>query len=184
MTLGFSIYWPGKGRELTFFSAKILSPYNPAMQKAFGLPKIHTFRIGHRWRAGVSIQMVTGNRTPRRYQFNRDIPALQTCISVQEALFCCRQTGGVEIAIGEQGAGQRWLTQEELLLFAVNDGFNSLEELTRWFFPKGYIPIDPPLSGQIIHWTDFQYKLPIEMQAPPMGDPRWKLVGSDWVLKG
>ena len=157
MTLGFSTHWPGKGRDLTFFSAKILSAHMPKFQRAFGIPKIHTFRLGQRWRAGMSIQMVTGNRTPKRFQFNQGIPALETCISVQPALVSILTSGSIAIAIGEEGAGQRWLSQEEILLFAANDGFNSLEELQRWFFPKGYTGADPVHAGQIVHWTDFRY---------------------------
>lgn len=157
MTLGFSIYWPGKGRDLTFFSAKILSAHIPQFQRAFGIPKIHTFRLGNRWRAGMTIQMVTGNRTKQRFQFNLGMPGLETCISVQPALITIFPTG-IAIAIGEEGSGQRWLTREELLLFAANDGFNSLEELTRWFFPKGYTGADPVHVGQIVHWTDFKYQ--------------------------
>ncbi len=156
MTLGFSTHWPGKGRELTFFSAKILYTHIEAFKRAFGIPKIHTFRQGHRWRAGMSIQMVTGNRTPKRFQFNAGIEELETCISTQDAMVCIFPTG-IAIAIGTPGVDQRWLTQQELLLFAANDGFNSIEEMQRWFFPQGYTPTAVPLVGQIIHWTNFQY---------------------------
>lgn len=129
------------------------------------IPKIHTFRVGRRWRAGMSIQMVVGNRTRWRYQFNENIPALQTCISVQDAIVGIQPCGVISIAIGE-GRTQRFLTAKELLLFAVNDGFNSLEELTRWFFPKGYTPTTPVLVGQIVHWTDFQYPTFTPATAP------------------
>lgn len=156
MTLGFSTYRPGT-RDLTFFSAKILSPYMPQFAKAFPIPKIHTFRIGHRWRAGMSIQMVSGNRTRYRFQFNAGIPELSTCISAQPARICINVDKYIDIAVEEPDKDHRWLTREELLLFAVNDGFNSLEELTRWFFPKGYTGTYEPLVGQIIHWTDFRY---------------------------
>lgn len=159
MTLGFSTHWPGKDRQWTLFLQKILYPFDPAIVRDHPdlLPKIHTFRLGHRWRAGMSIQMVTGNRTPKRLQFNAGIPALSTCISVQAVLIDISPTGRLLVAVGEQGIDQRYLSREETLLFAANDGFNSLEECARWFFPKGYSPTGRLLVGQIVHWTNFQY---------------------------
>jgi len=157
MTLGFSTHWPGKTLP-TLFPHKIMYPYVAEIRKGFPdlLPKIHTFRLGYRWRAGMKIHMVTGNRTPNRHPFNTDIPELQTCISVQNAMVCMFPIS-IAIAIGDPDVDQRWLTQQEMLLFAANDGFNSIEEMQRWFFPKGYTPENPPLVGQIVHWTDFQY---------------------------
>lgn len=155
MTLGFSEYWPDKRR--TLFPEKIQLPYVQEIQKHFPdmLPKIHTFREGHRWRAGMKIHMVTSNRTPQRYQFNTDIAELQTCISTQDAVAHLNLRGILEIYIGE-GSNIRALTAPELLLFAVNDGFNSVEEMTRWFFPKGKTA---HIAGQIIHWTSFRYNI-------------------------
>jgi len=155
MTLGFSTHWPEPNHHVvTLFLAKILCPYRADIVKAAPdlLPKIHTFRLGHRWRAGMSIQMVTGNRTPKRLQFNAGIPALSTCISVQEAVIWLDSDGELHIVIGTMEHGF-YLTLEQRLLFAANDGFNSIEEMTWWFFPKG----PGILDGQIIHWTDFQY---------------------------
>lgn len=160
MTLGFSTHYPKPNHQVgTLFAAKIMRPYSPGIARAMPdlLPKIHTFRLGNRWRAGMTIQMVTGNRTLRRYQFNAGIPELSTCISAQPAQICINVDRYIDIAVGEPYKDQRWLTREELLLFAVNDGFNSLEELTRWFFPKGYTGTYEPLVGQIVHWTSFKY---------------------------
>lgn len=162
MTLGFSTHWPSPTKRLpTHFLEKIMLPYAPDIREYYAdlLPKIHTFRVGQRWRAGMTIQMVTGNRTPKRFQFNQGIPELETCISVQPAIVSILASGSIAIAIGEEVAVQRWLSLEELLLFAVNDGFNSLGELQRWFFPKGYTGADPVHVGQIVHWTDFQYQI-------------------------
>ena len=165
MTLGFSTTF--KDGRPTQFQLKIRLPYRPGFLDHFPdlLPKIHTFRVGHRWRAGMAIQMVIGNRTPQRYQFNADIPALQTCISVQDAIVGLDTDDDLFILIGTFEHGY-YLTREQLLLFAVNDGFNSLDELRRWFFPKGFTGKAPVLDGQIIHWTDFKYPTFTPATAP------------------
>lgn len=157
MTLGFSTHWPGS-KQPTLFPQKIMLPYVADIRAELPdlIPKIHTFRAGHRWRPGMSIQMVTGNRTPLRHQFNLHIPELHTCISEQPAMVYMH-TYGIAIVIGTEGINQRLLTRAELLLFAANDGFNSIDEMQRWFFQKGYDPIAAPLVGQIVHWTDFRY---------------------------
>lgn len=155
MTLGFTTHFPDGSP--TLFEQKILLPYEKQIEYHYPdlLPKIHTFRLGHRWRAGMKIHMVTGNRTPQRHQFNTNIPELQTCISVQEAVIH-RQSSGIRIGIG----GSKFfahISPQELLLFAANDGFNSIDEMERWFFPKGQRSKAKILEGQIVHWTDFRY---------------------------
>lgn len=165
MTLGFSTHWP-RSKQPTLFPQKIMLPHVAAIRDELPdlIPKIHTFRLGHRWRPGMKIHMVTGNRTPHRHQFNQAIPALQTCVSVQEALISILPTG-IAITVGTPDVSQRWLTRPELLLFAANDGFNSIEEMERWFYPRGYTPVNKVYTGQIVHWTDFQYST-----APPARD--------------
>lgn len=151
MTLGFSTNFPDG--NLTLFEQKILLPYKPELRDQFPdlLPKIHTFRVGDRWRAGMKLHMVTGNRTKQRRQFNDNIPELQTCIAVQDAFIHRPSCGKLIIWIGRLENG-RYLNYQEHLLFAANDGFNSLEEMNRWFPGEWY-------AGQIVHWTDFQYEL-------------------------
>jgi len=158
MTLGFSLQFPDKSP--TMFVQKILHPYGEYYRRTYPdmLPKIHTFRLGSRWRPALTMHMVTGNRTPNRNQFNHGIPELERCKAVQPCMIWHNTTAGVSIAIGAPDTPeQRLLTTAEILLFAANDGFNSVEALTRWFFPKGYDPTAAPLVGQIIHFTNFQY---------------------------
>lgn len=158
MTLGFSLKFPD-GTPTLFFN-KILYPYkkeirelNPNM-----IPKIHTFRMGNRWRSGLKMHMVIGNRTKYRCQFNQNIPELEFSKAIQPAMIWCGLAGDINIAIGEPDTPAQWLlTPSGINLFAANDGFNSVDELTRWFFPKGYDPTAVPYVGQIIHFTDFQY---------------------------
>lgn len=158
MTLGSSTHWPDK--TPTYFPEKIQHPYVQEIQKHFPdmIPKIHTFRVGHRWRPGMKIHMVTGNRTQNRHQFNANIPALNTCIFVQDARVVMFNDGSIIIGI-KKGDVFDPLSAEQMLLFAANDGFNSVEQLARWFFPKGYKDVDGEylIDGQIIHWTDFKY---------------------------
>ena len=157
MTLGFSTTWPD-GKTPTLFKEKILLPYDPAicLQYPDMMPKIHTFRLGHRWRDGMRMHMVTGNRTPQRQQFNY-FPGLGHCSLVQQARIFQFNDGGILIGVRYSASEDfRALSENQMLLFAANDGFNSLDEMTRWFFPK------PPvgqkvLEGQIIHWTNFCY---------------------------
>ncbi len=156
MTLGFSTNFPDG--TPTLFPEKIILPYRYELRQQYPnlLPKIHTFRLGARWRAGMKMHMVTGNRTPNRAQFGQQIPELQNCTSVQDAMLYILPTG-INIAVGTPEIDQRLLTRQERLLFAVNDGFNSIDEMERWFFPKGYNPIATPIVGQIIHFTKFRY---------------------------
>lgn len=157
MTLAFSTHFPDGSP--TLFPQKILFPYEEYYRKRYPdmIPKIHTFRIGHRWKAGMKMHMVTHNRRPNRNQFNLDIPELEICKSVQPCMIW-HATDRICIAVGAPDTpDQRALTAAEILLFAANDGFNSVADMARWFFPKGYDPAAAPLVGQIIHFTDFQY---------------------------
>lgn len=156
MTLGFSIYFPD-GRP-TFFPEKILQPYRKGIRMPPDfIPKIHTFRLGNRWRAGMRMHLVTGNRTKNREQFGVDIPELQHCNGVQPCMIW-HDNLRINIAIGPADTPEgRILTRPETNLFAANDGFNSVDEMTRWFFPKGYDPTAAPLVGQIVHFSNFRY---------------------------
>jgi len=170
MTLGFTTYT--KSGCLTLFPEKIMYPHVAHIREAMPdlIPKIHTFRAGHRWRPGMKIHMVIGNRTPKRFQFNAHIPELQTCVSVQESMIW-RDTQGIAIAIGAPDISQRLLTRAERLLFAANDGFNSVEEMERWFYPRGYTPVNKVYTGQIVHWTDFRYSPAPPARADWYADP-------------
>ena len=104
--------------------------------------KIHTIRadVHKRWRAGMSIQMATGVRTSRYRCFKEDI-----CRGVQQIFISC-ESGIIEVSID----GQYFYDLDTL---AVNDGFETIDKLTKWFFPAG----NGECWGRIIHWTDFKY---------------------------
>lgn len=148
MTLGFTTHFPDG--TPTHFEQKILWPYEPQIRLVFPdlLPKIHTFRLGTRWRAGMTMHMVTGNRTPDRRQFNTEYRELEKCISVQTCIIRTVNLPMQAISIEIDGK------EVDPLLFAVNDGFNSPDQCFQWFTH----PFKPTLhEGQIIHFTDFQY---------------------------
>jgi hypothetical protein len=156
MTLGFSTLWED-GVTPTHFPEKIQLPYVQGIQKYFPdmLPKIHCFRASQIWRAGMDIHMVTGYSMTTRNQFNRGIPELGKCVSVQNAIIRNIDGDGLSIELlGDLNTESRFLTEQELLLFAANDGFNSIDELEDWFFSDGNSDIH---EGQIIHWTTFKY---------------------------
>ena len=104
--------------------------------------KIHTIRadVHKRWRAGMPIQMAVGVRTSRYRCFKEDV-----CCSVQEVFMSC-ENGIIEVSID----GKHFYDLDAL---AVNDGFETIDEFAKWFFPTG----NGEYWGRIIHWTDFKY---------------------------
>lgn len=148
MTLGFTTHFPD-GKP-TLFVERILLPYRPQIAKDHPglLPKLHTFRQGQRWRRGMRMHMVTGNRTAARRQFNLGIPELDICTSVQ---YCTIRTINVpRQAISVEVEGYEVDPQE----FAINDGFNNIDHLFEWFSHpfKSTIHV-----GQIIHFSSLLY---------------------------
>ena len=159
MILGFKTKWPD-GRP-TNFVEKIQACFKHE-KHLDNIPKIHTFRKGNRWRVGRWIQFATGVRTPKYHCFVES-----QCMGVQSAEIVLMPSVGiiiwVDIDYPKDDANYigRRLSQEQILLFAANDGFNSVEELTNWFFPNGVLNavdgVHNRLQGQIVHFTDFKY---------------------------
>lgn len=104
-------------------------------------PKIHTIRAGIRWTADDAIHMAYGVRSSRYCQFNRLVPGLQVCKSVQHIEIQRKRAPFIRID------GIPIVHQLEDLYF--NDGFDSPNDFWRWF--------NEPFKGQIIHFTDFKY---------------------------
>ena len=96
----------------------------------------------------MTMHMVTGNRTKDRYQFNKWVPELHTCQSVQT---CIIRTVNLPI----QGFSVEIDGIEvDSMLFIVNDGFNGPDRFFQWFSH----PFKPTChEGQIIHFTNFRY---------------------------
>ena len=152
MTLSFSTHHPSGSP--TLFEQKILWPYEPQIQYHHPdlIPKIHTFRLGARWRAGMKMHMVVGNRTRERRQFNHDYPALLHCHGVQKCIITylhrpSNQPASIRIEVEGK-------VVENDLLFMVHDGFDGPDQFLHWF---GHPFKTVTHEGQIVHWTDFRY---------------------------
>ncbi|HBG71449.1 MAG: hypothetical protein A2W93_14450 [Bacteroidetes bacterium GWF2_43_63] len=146
MILGFKTEILG---EKTHFQEKILAGVDPELRKIY-VPKIHTIRSGKRWKAGMSIQMATGVRTANYNQFNKDIPELGVCKSVQDIVV--EYIDALPYIFVD---GKPFNPVKRIDLF-INDGFigfklNPVASFFRWFHSD--------FEGQIIHWTDFKYEL-------------------------
>lgn len=101
--------------------------------------KIHTFRAGTRWRAGMLIHFYAKNRQPGMFLFY----PVRPCVSVQ----------GAELTAGGMHVDGRRLEGAELELFAQRDGFASAAEFLAFFEGR---PL--PIVGQLIHWTPVRYE--------------------------
>lgn len=104
-------------------------------------PKIHTLREGDRWEPGKTIHMATGVRTSQYHEFKRD-----TCKSTQEVIIVNVEGLGFPVVYIDS----RRLTHQERYRFALNDGFDNMEDFSRWFHRDIYVL-------QLVHWTDFKY---------------------------
>lgn len=153
MTLGFST--KHNDGSPTKFEEKILLPFNDTLGRINPKmrPKIHTFRLGYRWRAGLRMHMVVGNRTAQRRQFNLGIPDLEYCKSVQTCVITCAKDPMPHFVIN---IGHRILTPEEEIEFMYNDGFENLDQMWNWFAPN-FRGIDKIHLGQLIHFSDLKY---------------------------
>lgn len=133
MILGFTqvFPWGGKEPKFTHFPQKILDGR-----------KIHTARIDEhdRWKPGRIIQFSIGVRTRNYKQF-----ALGLCTRVSKVVI------NPEFERVEIDTGQGYnlvLLGRDILYFAQNDGFDSLEDFWRWF--------NKPFEGKLIYWNLFE----------------------------
>lgn len=102
--------------------------------------KVHTFRAGQRWQAGMLIHFYARARTPDMSLF---FP-VQPVVSVQAAKLT---------AEGMHVDGRR-LEGAELELFAQRDGFATAVEFFAFFAGR-----ELPIVGQLIHWTPVRYEV-------------------------
>ncbi len=108
-------------------------------------PKYHTIREDKpdRWKVGMKIHPVIGNRTKQRFQF---APILE-CKSIQKIEI--RKDSNRSIFPSSIYVDDRLLTHNQVHELAQNDGFDSTEDFFKWF--------DKPFLGKIIHWSDLKY---------------------------
>ncbi|MBD3748535.1 MAG: hypothetical protein IE931_03470 [Sphingobacteriales bacterium] len=110
------------------------------------LAKLHTIRQDpeRRWKAGNDIHFAINNRSANRFQFAPIIP----CKSVQR-VFMTHLDGSFEVTIDNN-----FLTPQEILKLALNDGFDHVDSFIDYFTAQMK---DGQLSASIIHWTDLKY---------------------------
>jgi hypothetical protein len=151
MILGFKTHVNGKP---TYFKEKILAPYTGELDRF--RTKIHTIRKGFRWKEGMAIHMATGIRTKNYQQFNRGISQLERCTGTQDIWIYARdrrilvwEKDHPEAPDNVTNGSWKELDPDTMQELALNDGFNSLQELFAWFFPI--------FGGQVVHWTGERY---------------------------
>ncbi|UHG91789.1 hypothetical protein [Spirosoma oryzicola] len=139
MVLGFRTQW-GKPPRPTLFEEKILDNR-----------KKHTLRedLKNRWKAGNSIQFVVGNRTRFRRQFHSG-----ECTGTQTVHITINKKGTNRLRVLVNGS---FLKDDTLLLFILNDGFESMTEFMDWFEPLVEAAPNRLLTLKLIHWTDLRY---------------------------
>lgn len=150
MILGFKSVFPWG--EATGFIDKIIACVYPSKYA----PKRHTIRGGQRFKAGDWLHMATGVRTKKYSQFNKGIYDLAKVKSVQRFDLTFRSKDVVALYIDKKlkycKNGDHVFECEPgwLKTFAVNDGFNDVDQFFRWFKQS-------VRNGQVIHWTETKY---------------------------
>jgi hypothetical protein len=142
MNLGFMTQWSKEmqkltGKEDTDFVRKIQASFYPELYPDIK-PKLHTIRTGNRWRAGMKIHFLTGNRTPNRNQFK-----LSTVTSVQDFKILWHKDNYQLFVDGNE------IDFTEEFNLAENDGFDDFDDFLDYF--------NKDFQGQIIHWTNKMY---------------------------
>lgn len=107
--------------------------------------KIHTLRLDphDRWQPGKTMHMATGVRTKQYHNFKTD-----KCIGYERITM--EMFPAFTLYIGNI-AFPNYLIEQ----FAVNDGFESIEDMYRWFYSE--YPKERFIYLKLIHWTDFWY---------------------------
>lgn len=119
--------------------------------------KIHTIREDkpNRWRMRNVIHFATGIRSKYYNQFKKG-----QCKSVQhirirwiDNIISLEIVDNPEedwrILYAYSDADRNSLGRDEMEQFAINDGFESIDEFFKWF--------DKDFTGKIIHWTNKTY---------------------------
>lgn len=119
-------------------------------------PKLHSFRMGSRWKAGMKIHFAINSRTKRYFRYAPII----NCVSVQrifiehEALGLCRWAriyiDGVLYGTAYWAGGHTFDYHLKIETLAKNDGFDSVRDFFHYF--------NKNFDGQIVHWTNLRYE--------------------------
>jgi len=131
MNLGYSENFPWGGE--TNFESKVLSG-----------EKIRTIRLNEkgRWRAGILLNHLLGNRTKRRREFLRN-----NCISTENITIAFSATGKIKSVMVEGKNITNWCN------IALNDGL-TVNDFEMWFYRSAAAGV---FKGTIVHWTNKKY---------------------------
>lgn len=131
--------------EFTKFLNNYVDRFNDVWDSTDGSfynPKLHTIRKDehNRWKPGMKIHFVINNRSKNFFQF---APVVE-CKSVQK-IEIFKRDGLRFIRIDGRFINSNQVAEE----IAINDGFDSVDDLFNWF--------NKDFTGKIIHWTDLRY---------------------------
>lgn len=176
MNLNFSYKFPINGGnlsgKLTNFVEKIWTgfpikqedwskDYEKEFYKLYGNPhspegicpyqKIHTIRKdkSERWKVGNKIHFTIGARTKKHFQFAPviSVKSIQSIQIKPEKRHVVYQ--GTKVIDSPVFIDERPLKAKEIKELALNDGFDSVDDLFEWF--------DEDFQGKLIHWTCKKY---------------------------
>lgn len=117
--------------------------------------KIHTIREdkAQRWKPGMMMHQYTGGRFSKEYRQFNETP----CVSIQKITMYLEKDldGGLSVLVMK--VGQRELDEAQQEQLAVRDGFTSLLEFKKWWFPVLAKVPNFRITYTLIHWTDLRY---------------------------
>lgn len=116
-------------------------------------PKIHTIREDKkdRWKAGNKIDFFINSRRPDMFRFCHTLKVIS--IQKVEIYYFPLTTPRINVPVlkvdGKLLYDAAGINKKEMLEFANNDGFESIEDFFNYF--------NEDFTGKIIHWTDKKY---------------------------
>lgn len=117
-------------------------------EKILSGQKIHTLRLDplNRWEVGMVAQMATGVRTKNYNCFKE--ATIKTIQKVKLQIFLDQPILRID---------GRHITGLELRLFALNDGFESFEQLVDFFRPQLELSENKIIKIKLLIWTNHKY---------------------------
>jgi hypothetical protein len=111
-------------------------------------PKLHTIREdkNDRWKEGNEIHFFINCRQPNMFRFAPVLPV----VSIQKVFMTYTFNDIIEISIDDNYVNN-------VLEFAINDGFDTWEDFFNFFYPKIKENPNHVYKGKIIHWTNKKY---------------------------
>lgn len=113
--------------------------------------KLHTIREdkNDRWQPGTKIDFFINCRQKDMFRFAPVLPVVR----VQRVFMTYLFNDIIEISIN----GKQLHLPSQLLIFAINDGFDSWTDFFNYFYPKIMASKNEEYHAKIIHWTDLRY---------------------------